>query len=137
MVTSTNHISTDLIKFNLSNSLFTYGVTGQLQQVLINLIQNAIDVVQSLPRPEIIISTKEKQGNLELTIEDNGSGISVEMLNCLFDPFTTTKDVGHGTGLGLSICYQIINEMGGELAGWNKIEGGAIFQIKLPLGSTV
>jgi len=136
-VTSTNHISTDLIKFNLSNSLFTYGVTGQLQQVLINLIQNAIDVVQSLPSPEIIISTKEKQGNLELTIEDNGSGISVEMLNCLFDPFTTTKDVGHGTGLGLSICYQIINEMGGELAGWNKIEGGAIFQIKLPLGSTV
>jgi two-component system sensor histidine kinase HupT/HoxJ len=136
-VTSTNHISTDLIKFNLSNSLFIYGVTEQLQQVLINLIQNAIDVVQSLPNPEIIISTKEKQGNLELTIEDNGSGISVEMLNCLFDPFTTTKDVGHGTGLGLSICYQIINEMGGELAGWNKIEGGAIFQIKLPLGSTV
>lgn len=136
-VTSTNHISTDVIKFNLGRDAYIYGVTGQLQQVLINLIQNAIDVVLPLEQPEIMISTIEKNNCVQLTIEDNGPGIPMEMLNCLFDPFTTTKDVGSGTGLGLSICYQIINEMGGELDGWNKIEGGAIFQLKLPMGSSV
>ena len=135
-VTSTNHISTDLVKFNLGNSAHIYGVTGQLQQVLINLLQNAIDVVITLDAPEIIISTRENHQHLEVSIEDNGPGIPMEMLNCLFDPFTTTKDVGKGTGLGLSICYQIINEMGGELEGWNKVEGGAVFQMKLPMESS-
>jgi two-component system NtrC family sensor kinase len=90
--------------------------SSELQQVILNMINNAIDAMEKTGGT-ITIGTRLSEfeaGYLLLFIEDNGPGIPKNNLERIFDPFFTTKAVGKGTGLGLSICYGIIQKMGGQ-----------------------
>lgn len=106
----------------------------QLQQVFLNILNNAYDAVEGSHRPgRIDISTSATSGWAEVTFRDNGHGIAYP--ERIFDPFFTTKEVGKGTGLGLSICYGIVREHGGEiLARNNGNTPGATFTVRLPIG---
>jgi PAS domain S-box-containing protein len=108
------------------------GDSHQLQQVFLNILNNAYDAVRDTGRPPRIEIRTANRGNLvEATFRDNGQGIS--SADRIFDPFFTTKDVGKGTGLGLSICYGIVREHGGEIACHNNSDGeGATFTVRLP-----
>ncbi|WP_419779529.1 sensor histidine kinase [Maridesulfovibrio sp.] len=104
---------------------------NQIQQVILNLMENAIDAVEN--DGSIRISTRSGGDFVELEIADSGPGIPPELLNKVFDPFFTTKSAGEGTGLGLSIIYTILNRIGGSVRAQNKPEGGAQFIVRLPL----
>ena len=108
----------------------------QLQQVFLNLFNNAIDAIierfgASGGRLEISITITEDEF-FRITVSDNGTGISEENMGKVFSPFFTTKPVGKGTGLGLSVCYGIIKEMGGEMKVESEKNGGTAFTIILP-----
>lgn len=109
---------------------------SQLQQVLVNLFNNAIDAIVlkhgSAGGELFIASGPKEEGKVEITVRDNGSGISPENLEKIFSPFFTTKPVGKGTGLGLSVCFGIIENMGGNME-VSSAEGlGTTFTITLP-----
>jgi PAS domain S-box-containing protein len=108
------------------------GDSHQLQQVFLNILNNAYDAVGDTGRPaRIEISTAHKGNSVEILFRDNGPGISHP--DRIFDPFFTTKEVGKGTGLGLSICYGIVREHGGEILCQNNTSGqGATFVVRLP-----
>jgi two-component system, NtrC family, sensor histidine kinase HupT/HoxJ len=111
---------------------------GQLQQVLMNLLQNALDAATGVgqARPVVWIATDVDSTRVRLRLRDNGPGIAPEHLTRIFDPFFTTKPVGKGTGLGLSISYGIVEQHGGALSVRNPPEGGAEFVLELPLAGT-
>ncbi|HEY9701065.1 MAG TPA: ATP-binding protein, partial [Allocoleopsis sp.] len=108
---------------------------GQLNQVFMNIISNAIDAIENQPDPRIItIKTEQNQSNIIIRIRDNGPGIPENIKKKLFDPFFTTKPVGKGTGLGLSISYQIVVEKHKGLIQCLSEPGqGAEFYISIPL----
>src|ERR1017187_5171645 len=108
------------------------GDAHQLQQVFLNILNNAYDAVHEIGRPARIEIMSTKAGNaVEVSFRDNGYGISHP--DRIFDPFFTTKEVGKGTGLGLSICYGIVKEHGGEILCHNNTEGqGATFIVRFP-----
>lgn len=106
--------------------------SNQLQQVFLNILNNAMDAIQESGGPgEIWIRTETVAGNLRVQFTDSGPG--VQSPHRIFDPFYTTKPVGKGTGLGLSICYGIVKEHGGEIEVKNSPPRGATFTITLPL----
>lgn len=109
-----------------------YGTVGHLQQVLINLVQNALDATQGQAHPLLRIVGRIEDETLVLTLHDNGPGIPRENLGRIFDPFFTTKPVGEGTGLGLSISYGIMERHNGMLEATNHPDGGAQFTVRLP-----
>jgi two-component system NtrC family sensor kinase len=108
------------------------GDSQQLQQVFLNILNNAYDAVwESAVGPRIEIASSRKEGFVEVSFRDNGHGISQP--DRIFDPFFTTKQVGKGTGLGLSICYGIVKEHGGEILCTNNVgESGATFTVRFP-----
>lgn len=106
----------------------------ETQQVLMNIINNAIDVMEK-KGGRIDITTETQDDQVFITIEDNGPGIPESNLNRIFDPFFTTKPVGKGTGLGLSICYGIIQKMGGRIDVESAVDVGSKFIIILPVQS--
>jgi len=108
------------------------GDAHQLQQVFLNILNNAYDAVHEVGRPARIEIMSTKAGDaVEVSFRDNGNGITHP--DKIFDPFFTTKEVGKGTGLGLSICYGIVKEHGGEILCHNNIGGlGATFVVRLP-----
>jgi two-component system NtrC family sensor kinase len=107
---------------------------SQLQQVLLNMVTNAIDAHNGKPYGTINIRTRsdEKNHGVRLVFADTGSGISSEDLAKIFDPFFTTKPVGRGTGLGLSICYSIVRQLGGNITVKSDQGEGTEFTIFLP-----
>jgi two-component system NtrC family sensor kinase len=109
------------------------GDPQQLQQVFLNILNNAYDTVQeSVRRGAILISTSERNGSVEISVKDNGMGIANPAR--IFDPFYTTKQAGKGTGLGLSICYGIVRAHGGEILCTNNTDSeGSSFLIRLPV----
>ena len=109
------------------------GDSHQLQQVFLNILNNACDAVRSSGRPGVIeIETHRRQDWAEISFRDNGEGIKHP--DRIFDPFFTTKEVGKGTGLGLSICYGIVREHEGEIVCANNKDGpGATFTVRLPI----
>jgi len=111
------------------------GDAHQLQQVFLNIVNNAYDAVHEIGRhARIEIMTTKTGTAVEVSFRDNGQGISNP--DRIFDPFFTTKEVGKGTGLGLSICYGIVKEHGGEiLCHNNNGEPGATFIVRLPSAS--
>ncbi len=111
------------------------GDSQQLQQVFLNILNNAYDAVQDAgQRGRIRIHTRRQAEMIEVTISDNGTGITDPQR--IFDPFYTTKQAGKGTGLGLSICYGIVRAHGGEIQCWNN-EGGAgsTFVVRIPVAT--
>lgn len=111
------------------------GDPHQLQQVFLNIVNNAYDAVREAPRPgKIEITTARHGAGLEVAFRDNGPGISRP--DRIFDPFFTTKEVGKGTGLGLSICYGIVRSHQGEIFARNNEGGvGCTFVIHLPVAA--
>jgi PAS domain S-box-containing protein len=111
------------------------GDSQQLQQVFLNILNNAYDAVRETEHPaRIEILTAQVGSSVEISFSDNGPGISHP--ERIFDPFFTTKEVGKGTGLGLSICYGILREHGGEIVCRNNSNGeGATFIVRLPVAS--
>lgn len=104
---------------------------GQLQQVILNILDNAIDAAG--PGGEITVSTRlDDEGAACIILRDNGPGIPEERLGQIFDPFFTTKKTSEGTGLGLSICYSIMKNLSGTVCARNHPEGGAEFFVCLP-----
>jgi signal transduction histidine kinase len=111
------------------------GDSQQLQQVFLNILNNAYDAVQDAgQRGHIRIHTRRQAEMIEVAISDNGTGIIDSQR--IFDPFYTTKQAGKGTGLGLSICYGIVRAHGGEIQCWNN-EGGAgsTFVVRIPVAT--
>ncbi len=105
----------------------------QVQQVLLNLINNARQAIEAHQESGRITITTERSGQfIRITIQDNGPGISPENMRRIFDPFFTTKEVGKGTGLGLSLCYGLIKEHGGDIIVTSQPGHGATFTIALP-----
>jgi two-component system NtrC family sensor kinase len=110
----------------------TLGDPHQLCQVFLNIINNAYDaLVESGREGHLVISTKCLDKWIEIEFVDDGPGIREPAR--VFEPFYTTKDIGHGTGLGLSICYGIVKEHGGEILARNHAGQGATFTVRLPL----
>jgi len=104
----------------------------ELQQVLLNLINNALDAMEK-SGGVINISSKLEGESIVIEVADNGPGIPEANLFRIFDPFFTTKPVGKGTGLGLSICYGIINKLGGKLEVKSALGQGSTFYVRIPL----
>jgi two-component system NtrC family sensor kinase len=109
---------------------------SQINQVLLNLIVNA---AQSIPDEKvgvITIRTSSDDASVYIEVEDNGQGMSADVLQKVFDPFFTTKDPGKGTGLGLSVSQKIIQDHAGSLTVVSSVGVGSIFKISLPITQT-
>jgi two-component system NtrC family sensor kinase len=130
-----NH-GVELIEDYVEDLPAVIGDPSQLQQVFLNIINNAYDAVQETRRAgKIKIATAHRDGRVEISFRDNGPGIS--KMDRIFDPFFTTKEVGKGTGLGLSICYGIIRAHNGEILARNNTDGfGSTFLVRLPAAET-
>ncbi len=105
---------------------------SQIQQVVLNLLNNAIDAIGSDGVITVGSRYLEKSDEVEVWVADSGKGMSEAELNKIFDPFFTTKEMGKGTGLGLSISYSIIEKLGGKFKVQSKLGEGTKFTIILP-----
>jgi two-component system, NtrC family, sensor kinase len=105
---------------------------SQIQQVVLNLLNNAIDAIGHDGTVTVSTRYNEKTEEVEINVADTGKGIAESDLNKIFDPFFTTKEVGKGTGLGLSISYSIIEKLGGKLKVQSKVGTGTVFTLLLP-----
>jgi two-component system NtrC family sensor kinase len=105
---------------------------SEMQQVFLNLINNALDAM-SKTGGTLHITIRKDDKALIIYVADTGTGIPEANLQRIFDPFFTTKPVGRGTGLGLSICYGIITKMGGEIDARSALDVGTTFRIRIPL----
>ncbi len=110
---------------------------GQIQQVFLNLINNAQDAMEQQTEKRLEIRITSKENRALIAIADSGTGILAENFDKIFYPFFTTKEIGKGSGLGLSICYRIIEEHKGKISAANRSDQrGAIFSIELPIAVT-
>ncbi len=111
-------------------SLWVMADRGELQQVFLNLLQNAVDATGA--GGEIRINTCLGEQGIDVAVADTGCGIPEEHQNLIFDPFFTTKPVGKGTGLGLSVCYGILAKLGGRIRVQSREGEGTVFTVTLP-----
>jgi two-component system NtrC family sensor kinase len=107
---------------------------NQIQQVLLNLVQNAHHAMIGRAEGVLTIRIHPVDGHAVIDVLDTGPGLSSDVLPRLFDPFFTTKPPGEGSGLGLSVSYGIVSEHQGRLHAENRPDGGAAFIVELPLG---
>lgn len=108
----------------------------RLEQVVVNLMSNALDAVKGRAGACVRLALVEMDGYAVLSVSDNGPGIAEDVLPQIFDPFFTTKEVGAGLGLGLSIAYKIVHDFSGTLTAVNGDTGGACFVMRLPVAGT-
>ncbi len=104
-----------------------------VQQLIVNLLSNALDAVAEVASPVITINIRKIELQAIIEVSDNGVGVSKEDLGHIFDPFYTTKDTERGMGLGLTIAQEIVNRFHGELSAKNSKQGGAVFTVTTPL----
>ncbi|MBZ4660792.1 MAG: hypothetical protein JG766_2715 [Desulfacinum sp.] len=109
---------------------------AEMQQVLLNLVNNALDAMEKTGGT-LDITTRFEDGRVIVDVADTGEGIPPANLQRIFDPFFTTKPVGRGTGLGLSICYGIVKKMGGDITVNSAVGVGTAFHVYLPAGDGV
>jgi signal transduction histidine kinase len=105
--------------------------TGELEQIVLNLLLNAGDAIGGKGRVEV--AARLAKGEVEITIDDDGPGIDPDVTEKLFEPFVTTKEVGKGTGLGLAVCRGIVEAAGGSIAAERSPLGGARFRLAIPV----
>lgn len=108
----------------------------RLEQVLVNLISNAVDALSSAPLKQIQIAVTEEENQVFICVSDTGIGIEADKLNQIFDPFFTQKEVGQGLGLGLSISYNIIQDFSGQIRVSSTQGQGSTFTLVLQKAST-
>lgn len=122
------------VKTDLAKDLPIISISpAEMQQVFLNLINNALDALEEKKSGEISISTRVEGESIMVDIADNGEGIPKSSMQRIFDPFYTTKPVGKGTGLGLSICYGIVKKWGGFISVDSIVGSGATFHINVPI----
>jgi two-component system sensor histidine kinase HupT/HoxJ len=109
------------------------GNADQLQQVVMNLVQNAADAILAGKPGRLTVTGRCERGRAVVEFADNGPGITPDDLPKLFDPFFTTKPVGKGMGLGLAISYGIVEQHDGTLVAASAPGGGAVFTLALPV----
>ncbi len=123
-----------VINTNFEENLpFIQASQTEMQQVFLNLINNAVDAMDKKGGGVIDITSRLDENTIVIDFADNGPGIPRDNLARIFDPFFTTKPVGKGTGLGLSICYGIIKKMGGEINVQSGVGKGTTFSIRIPI----
>ena len=119
--------------FRPDGPLWVWAGPVRMEQVLVNLLLNALDAVEHRPDPQITLAAVPDAGVLRLTVTDNGSGIAPEDLPRVAEPFFTTKATGEGLGLGLSISRTILGEFGGDMAFAPAPGGGTVVLVTMPL----
>ena len=107
----------------------------RLQQVFINLFTNAIDAMEKSTQRDLRVRATADAGGVQICVQDSGPGVRADVLENVFDPFYSTKDVGEGMGLGLSITFGIVRQFGGTITVSNADTGGAVFTLTLPLAA--
>ncbi len=107
--------------------------TGKIQQVFLNLMNNALDALEGSEKKEIHIDVRPEGEFVQVTVSDTGCGIPQENLQRIFDLFLTTKPVGEGTGLGLSVAQSIVEMHGGEITCESEVGAGTKFNVLLPV----
>jgi len=107
---------------------------GQMTQVFLNLIQNAIEAIDR--KGKIVLRSKKKANHVLIEVEDTGRGMPPEMRSRIFEPFFTTKEIGQGLGLGLAVSAMIVQNHGGEIRVESTVGKGSLFQVRLPLGKS-
>ena len=112
---------------NLTRPAYVQGDAIRLEQVLINLLRNALDAMSDKPLRRLEICIDDEAGHWRVAVVDSGAGIAEENLSRVFDPFFTTKPVGDGLGLGLAVSFAIIHELGGRLSAENLNNGARFF----------
>jgi two-component system NtrC family sensor kinase len=126
------------LAFEDTPSMYCY--PARLNQVFINLIVNACHAIkirtQNVDKGQVTIGCRVKGEAIEVSIKDNGCGMSKVTKNKLFEPFYTTKEVGEGTGLGLSISFGIVQKHGGELRVESLLGVGTTFLVELPFSNS-
>jgi len=122
-----------LIKRLYPGSLFMKGDAGRLEQVFINIIENAIHATYCVNGSgSVTVSTRAENECIQTAISDSGTGISEEHFDKIYDPFFTTKEVGQGTGLGLTISHAIVKDHNGSICVDSRIDKGATFTVTFP-----
>jgi signal transduction histidine kinase len=137
-------VTTDMIEYEFrvnnvalkkdyeKNLKYVVGDSYQLQQVFLNIVNNAFYFLKDKPGARYIaLATRNTENGVRVTIKNNGPRISAESIGKIFDPFFTTKDVGKGTGLGLSVSHGIIKSHQGHI-GVANVEDGVVFTVDLP-----
>jgi two-component system C4-dicarboxylate transport sensor histidine kinase DctB len=107
----------------------------RLLQVLVNLLQNALDSNREAGGMSVWVHAERRGSSVEIIVDDQGVGIHPDIAERLFEPFATTKPPGEGTGLGLYASYMLVQTMGGDLTIENRAEGGASARVRLSLGA--
>jgi two-component system C4-dicarboxylate transport sensor histidine kinase DctB len=125
-------LSGTAIETVVPRNLFVRGYAVQLEQVIVNLLQNALHAVTDVKQPSIRLEVAASDKVVRIKVADNGAGIPQDYIDKIFDPFFTTKAIGKGLGLGLSISYGIVRDFDGEIRASNRKEGGAEMIIELP-----
>lgn len=124
-----NHIKFDL---KLQEDIpVLYSDQGQLQQIFLNIINNALDAIGQ--DGQVTITSQVEDDNVLIGIQDDGPGIPEKTLQHIFEPFFTTKETGKGTGLGLSITYGLVKKLGGTIRATSTLGKGAFFEVRFPL----
>lgn len=124
------HRQVQITRILPEEDVWVMGDRLRIEQVMVNLLRNALDATKSVSEPEVEIILAAGE-TASLTVRDNGTGI--EELESLFEPFYTTKQPGDGVGLGLAISSGIVNDLGGRLIARNARERGAVFEMQLPI----
>lgn len=124
-------IGADVVLDLPTEDLWVLGGEVRLEQVIVNLVNNALDAMEGMTKNRVEISASAEPDRVTLSVRDHGRGVGDEIASQVFDPFFTTKGVSKGLGLGLSISYNIIKDFGGTLALRNHEDGGAVFTIEL------
>jgi two-component system C4-dicarboxylate transport sensor histidine kinase DctB len=109
------------------------GDAVRTEQVLINLMRNALDAVEDVALRKVTVVLQRESHEAVVRIRDSGPGIPEQVAQHLFEPFFTTKPSGKGLGLGLAISSSIVQAMNGQLTAHNHAQGGAEFVVRLPL----
>ena len=115
--------------------LIIYAERGKIKQVLVNLITNAVDAMRGRDDKLLVVAMRAEDQNAIISVRDSGPGIGRDVMDEIFTPFVTTKDVGEGLGLGLSITYRIISDLGGTIRANNPSSGGACMRVTIPMAS--
>jgi two-component system sensor histidine kinase HupT/HoxJ len=121
------------LSYELPERLEIKGCKGQIHQILVNLVQNALDAMGELEQPRLTIRCQAHNGQARIQVADAGPGIPEKDFAHIFDPFFTSKPVGQGTGLGLYISYGLARDLGGDLTAANQPGGGAVLTLTLPV----